>query len=148
MASGEAVITLDQTIFNQQVIDPVSRKLIGTKPWFVEFYAPWCGHCKHLAPIWEDFAANHQEEIHIGKVDCTADESKDLCSQYEVRGYPSLLYFPVEEERSGKYQKYNGGRTIEMLEEYALKGGYLGSQEEVDEIPKHLEGLEYWQKQG
>ena len=60
-------------------------------------------------------------------MDCTGDDSKDLCSQYEIRGYPTLLYFPVEADRSGKYQKYNGERSLETLVEYALKGGYLSS---------------------
>lgn len=148
MGSSEAVVNLTQESFKRLVIDPTNRKLVDTKPWFIKFYAPWCGHCKHLAPVWEDLAANNLQELNVGKVDCTTDESKDLCSQYEVRGYPTLLYFPVEEDRSGKYQKYQGGRSMEQLEEYSLKGGYLSSQEEIDEIPKNLQGFEYWQKQG
>ena len=71
------------------------EKVVGDKPWFVKFYAPWCGHCKKLAPIWEDYSTN-QEIVKIGSVDCTVD--KEICATYEVKGYPTILFFPVEEE--------------------------------------------------
>lgn len=42
--------------------------------WFVEFYAPWCGHCKALQPIWENLADSLKNEIHVGKVDVTENK--------------------------------------------------------------------------
>jgi len=64
---------------------------------FVKFYAPWCGHCKHLAPIWSDYAeeaikgSEDKEGIIVGKVDCTIE--KIICKRYNVYGYPTLKVF-------------------------------------------------------
>lgn len=59
---------------------------------FVKFYAPWCGHCKKLAPVWEElgdhFASN--ENIVIAKFDATANEAEGV----NVRGYPTLIFYP------------------------------------------------------
>jgi protein disulfide isomerase family A protein 3 len=71
--------------FDQVVNDP-------TKDVLIEFYAPWCGHCKSLAPKYEDLAKKLENEdgIVIAKMDATAN---DVPSQYSVQGYILLIFF-------------------------------------------------------
>lgn len=83
---------------------------------FVKFYAPWCGHCKKLAPVWEKLTDTLEDNtaVHIVEVDCTQDV--DVCQKYEVSGYPTLKYGvpPV-------LQMYQGGRTEEDLIAFATE---------------------------
>lgn len=80
---------------------------------FVKFYAPWCGHCKKLAPAWEELGNAFKDDasVTIAKSDCTVQ--KDLCSKHGVRGYPTLLAFV-----NGVTTKFEGGRDIKELSEF------------------------------
>ncbi|KAG5251887.1 protein disulfide-isomerase [Salix suchowensis] len=88
----------------------------------VEFYAPWCGHCKKLAPEYEKLGSSFKKAktVLIGKVDC--DEHKGVCSKYGVSGYPTLQWFP---KGSLEPKKYEGPRTVEALAEFVNNEGGL-----------------------
>jgi len=77
--------------------------------WFIKFFTPWCGHCRKLAPTWEELGNKEQRNFNVAKVDCTVE--KDLCTQYGVRGYPTLKLFT-----NGKHTAdYTGPRQIEQF---------------------------------
>nr|KJB49809.1 hypothetical protein B456_008G141100 [Gossypium raimondii] len=96
----------------------------------IEFYAPWCGHCKKLAPEYEKLGASFKKakSVLIGKVDC--DEHKSLCSKYGVQGYPTVQWFP---KGSLEPKKYEGPRTAEALAEFVNTEGVLNA-DNFDEI--------------
>ena len=63
-ASDENVIVLTDSSFDQ--------KVFGSKDiWMVEFYAPWCGHCKKLEPEWNEAATKLKGQVKFAKVDAT-----------------------------------------------------------------------------
>lgn len=45
----------------------------SNESWFIKFYAPWCGHCKKLAPIWNEVAGELKGEVKFGNVDATVN---------------------------------------------------------------------------
>ncbi|XP_077215870.1 putative protein disulfide-isomerase A6 [Tasmannia lanceolata] len=99
----------------------------------VEFYAPWCGHCKKLAPEYEKLGSSFKKakSVLIAKVDC--DEHKDLCSQNGVTGYPTIKWFP---KYSLEPKKYEGPRTAEALAEFVNTEG--GTNVRLASIPSSV----------
>merc|ERR1719192_1737048 len=79
-----------------------------TKDVFVEFYAPWCGHCKKLAPIWDELAEKFKDndKIVIAKLDATTNEVENI----KIRGFPTLKLF---KSGDNSVVEYSGGRTLE-----------------------------------
>ncbi|KAG6890343.1 hypothetical protein C0992_002168 [Termitomyces sp. T32_za158] len=95
-------LNFDNTIKNHQLI-------------LVEFFAPWCGHCKALAPHYEEAAtALKEKDIALASVDCV--DQADLCQANEVQGYPTLKVF-----KNGVPADYHGPRKADGIISYMVK---------------------------
>jgi len=123
--------------------------------WLVEFFAPWCGHCKQLAPEWAKAAAELAPRgVKLGAVDCTAHES--LCGKYEVKGasrpplvtphhhaisrvqlclsgFPTILVFGRDKASP---QPYEGPRTADGIVEFAA--GRAAKEGPPPQVPQLL----------
>lgn len=95
---------------------------------FVKFFAPWCGHCKRLAPTWDLLASKFvgRGDIKIAKVDCTFADNKELCSQQEVDGFPTLFIYKNGEKAS----EYNGSRSLDDLYDFVTRHA-AGTKDEL-----------------
>mmetsp|Transcript_60350 Transcript_60350/g.155525 ORF Transcript_60350/g.155525 Transcript_60350/m.155525 type:complete len:477 (-) Transcript_60350:289-1719(-) len=104
VAAPEKVVALNTAIFDQHIAE--------NKYTLVEFYAPWCGHCKKLAPDYEKAAGNLQElGIPLAKVDAT--EEKALSQKYGVKGFPTILWF-----EDGVQSEFDGERNADAIVEW------------------------------
>ena len=77
-------ITLTKTNFEAEVLK-------SDKPVLVDFWAPWCGPCRMLAPVLAEVAAEKGDKIKVGKVN--VDEEPDLAAKYGISGIPAILLF-------------------------------------------------------
>ncbi|XP_010913398.1 protein disulfide isomerase-like 2-3 [Elaeis guineensis] len=84
--------------------------------WIVEFFAPWCGHCKKLAPEWKKASNNLKGKVKLGHVDCDAEKS--LMSRFNVQGFPTILVFGIDKDSPYPYE---GARVASAIESFALE---------------------------
>lgn len=122
VASDSDVLELDSATFASAIAE---NPLIA-----VEFFAPWCGHCKSLAPEWEKVATELKGKVPVAKVDCIANQ--EVCAEQEVQGYPTLKLF-----RSGEASPMEVARKSEAIISFLTKEmepavHVLGSEAEVE----------------
>ncbi|ETN41987.1 protein disulfide-isomerase domain [Cyphellophora europaea CBS 101466] len=146
-----SVVMLDDKAFKTEIG--------GEKDVLVAFTAPWCGHCKSLAPVWEKVAADFAAEpsVLIAKVDAEAENAKATAQEQEISGYPTIKFFP---KGSKEPETYSGGRSEDQLVEfvntkagtYRMTGGGLsvaaGTIEAFDDIIAKYIGKAEWEKAG
>jgi len=85
--------------FKKEVID-------SDKPVLVDFWAPWCGPCKMIAPYLEELAKEYAGKIKVCKLN--VDEAPDLATKYSIMSIPALLLFKdgkIMEKRVGAMNK-------------------------------------------
>merc|ERR1711957_566596 len=117
MANAEAELTLDEGVLvltDANFDEQVKKHETGL---LVEFYAPWCGHCKSLAPEYASAAqalAKKSPPRFVGKVDATVHEK--IAKRFGVEGYPTLKWFS-----NGNNSEYGGGRTSDTIVSWIMK---------------------------
>jgi len=134
-AGGAAKIAdLGETNFDKLVFQPGQSSLI-------KFFAPWCGHCKAMAPAWEEMAQSYQQSdsVLIGAVDCTSAGA--LCERFGIEGYPTVKLLQAGDV---DLQEYSGtDMAFETLNKFAadnLKPACSAHTKEVCS-PEQLEQL-------
>merc|ERR1712088_1101817 len=98
-----------KTIVGKNINDIVYQE---DKHVFVKFYAPWCGHCQSLAPIWEELAESYKDDDSV-----VIAEFNDV----QIEGLPTLILFP----KNGAHSQidYKGERTLEALKKFVDSDG-------------------------
>ncbi|MCI8422264.1 MAG: thioredoxin [Lawsonibacter sp.] len=100
-----SAVSINKNNFSQQVMH-------SDRPVLLDFWAPWCSHCRTVAPILEEIAAE-RADVKVGKVNVT--EEPELASQFGVTSIPALVVM-----REGRVVKQAVGarpkeRILEML---------------------------------
>jgi len=101
------IITVNDSNFHKDVLDATLA--------LVDFWAPWCGPCKMMAPIFDAVAADYAPKLVFAKLN--VDESPDTSSKYGVRGIPALLLFKKGNVQATKVGLVSRAQLIDFLEE-------------------------------
>ncbi|XP_074659107.1 putative protein disulfide-isomerase A4 isoform X2 [Tubulanus polymorphus] len=118
------VVTIVGKSFNKIVLDQ-------SKDVLVEFYAPWCGHCKSFEPTYKKLAkklSGSEPNLVLAKIDGTAN---DAPSEFEVTGFPTIYFVPAAETKPVKYE---GNRDSDDLVEFMKKHATASFKKSKDEL--------------
>lgn len=99
--------------------DFTSQVLDSDSIWLVQFYAPWCGHCKNFAPIYKQIAYVFKGIVNVAAIDAaTEGPLQSIAAKYKVEGFPTIYIFANDKT---KPKKYTGNRDSEAMINYVLQ---------------------------
>ncbi len=104
-----AIINVTDDSFDNDVL-----KASGTV--LVDFWAPWCGPCKQIAPLLEEVAAEMGDKVTIAKIDI--DDNPNTPGKYGVRGIPTLSIFKDGNVQGTKVGAVNKAKLVDFINEH------------------------------
>ncbi|KAK4531556.1 hypothetical protein CCYA_CCYA08G2413 [Cyanidiococcus yangmingshanensis] len=123
-SANSPVVQLDTDNFHRLVLD-------SSETWLVEFYAPWCGHCRNFAPVWEKAARRLEGLVRVGAVD--GDQHRALAQEYGVQAFPTIKLFSGRKGTKNRQMPtdYKGGRRLKDIVGFARRSliGYVHTVE-------------------
>ena len=88
----------------------------SSEPTLVLFYAPWCGHCKKLEPVYNQFQQSYSGPAKVVSVNC--DENKEIAQQHGIKGFPTIRLYRNGMSNASDFDEYSGERTLGGLTSY------------------------------
>jgi thioredoxin domain-containing protein 5 len=112
-AKTDDVVVEEESSYVLEFTDHNHDDAIGSrgKLVFIKYFAPWCGHCKNLAPTWKALAEEFKDDltVDIATVDCTV--YKSICERIGIKGFPTLKLY----ENGKELETYKGPRSLDAL---------------------------------
>lgn len=99
--------------------NPKDWKYIGDKPCIVDFHAPWCGYCKRLEPLLQEFAQDYDGQLYIYKVD--VDKEEALETAFNIRTIPTLLLCRMDGTREMMLGTLGKQELKKVIEEKVIR---------------------------
>lgn len=104
---SENIVNVTDAQFEEEVLQ-------SDLPVIVDFWAPWCGPCKMIAPLLEDIAADYAGRVKVAKIN--VDENQETAPKYNVRGIPTLLVVKGGDVAATKVGAVSKSQLIEFIE--------------------------------
>lgn len=111
---GHKTTTITLANFKSQVLE-------SDQPIVLDFWAPWCGPCRAIAPILDSLATTYEGKVKVGKIN--VDEEGALAQQFQITGIPTLIVFH-KGKNQGRLVGFPGRQGMnELFEQLADLGG-------------------------